>query len=50
MKLKTRLKAMRRMPMFPIMPIVPIAVISTLIGPTLYNHRRLKRLERRLGG
>lgn len=50
MKLKTRLKAMRRMPMFPIMPIVPIAVISTVIGLTLSNHRRLKRLERRLGG
>lgn len=48
MKLKRRLETMRKIPMFPIMPLVPMAVIATLLGLSLSNHRRLRRLEKRL--
>ena len=48
MKLKQRFKAMRKMPMFPVMPLLPILVAATLLGLSLSNHRRLKRLEQHL--
>lgn len=48
MSLKERVNSMRKMPMFPFMPLVPMALVAALLGITLSNQRRLKRLEQRL--
>ncbi len=45
MNIDTQLKAVRRMPLYPIVPVVPILAFATLIGFTVVNHLRLRRLE-----
>lgn len=45
---KESIRSVRKMPMYPLVPLLPIALVATLLGITLSNHRRLKRLEKRL--
>lgn len=45
MKMKSQLKAIRHMPLYPIVPVVPLVAFATLIGFTISNHLRLRRLE-----
>ena len=49
MRMKKLIQRLKNVPLFPVIPLVPIAVVVSDVVLAVFNFRRLKRLEMRVG-
>ena len=49
MRVKKLIQRLKNVPLFPVIPLVPIAIVVSDVVLAVFNFRRLKRLEMRVG-